>query len=65
MVEITDYNGRAHYLAVKAIAQVSEAGPSSQWHGIRSLVKTFDGKTIESSETAFDIAQKVQGVLHG
>ena len=44
-----------HYLALKTIARVTETGVSSQWHGIRSIVKTFDGQTLECSETAHEI----------
>ena len=31
-------------------AKVTEAGTSSQWHGIRAVVRLFDGSIIESSE---------------
>lgn len=48
-----------HFLAPEAIARVSEAGPSSQWHGIRSFVRTFDGKVLECSETAQEIAAAI------
>lgn len=44
-----------HYIAPQAIARVTEAGTSSQWHGIRSYVRTFDGAVLECSETAHEI----------
>lgn len=52
MIEITDYKGLKHYVAPSAIAQISEASASSQWHGIRCYVKLFDGTVIESGDTA-------------
>lgn len=48
-----------HYVAPTAIARVTEAGVSSQWHGIRSIVKLFDGTVLECSEVASDINKKV------
>ena len=54
MIEVHS-NGKAVYLAAVAIAQVTEAGVSSQWHGIRSYIKTFDGRTVECEETASQI----------
>lgn len=59
MIRITSPNGQAHYLAAAAIAQVTEGGPSSQWHGIKAYVKTFDGRTIEAQEEAGAIAKMV------
>lgn len=56
MIRITDINGKAHYLAAQNITRITEAGVSSQWHGIRSFVRTHDGVTIEATETADHIA---------
>ena len=47
--------GTVQYVSPRAIARVIEAGASSQWHGIRAYVKTFDGATLECSETAHEI----------
>ena len=49
------HSGTVQYVAPSAIARVVEAGESSQWHGIRSFVKTVDGATLECSETAHEI----------
>lgn len=59
MIKITDYKGRTHFVAADAIAKVSEAGASSQWHGIRCIVKLFDGSVIEAGDTADWIAAAV------
>lgn len=59
MIRITDHQGQAHYLAPDAIARVSEAPTSSQWHGIKAYVKTFDGETIEALDEAGSIAKMV------
>lgn len=59
MIKLTDRDGRAHYLAPNNIARITEAGASSQWHGIRAFVKTHDGTTLEVSETADQIAVQI------
>lgn len=41
-----------HHINPKAIARITEACPSSQWHGIRAIVKMFDGGILEVEETA-------------
>jgi hypothetical protein len=48
-----------HYVAPSAVARITEAGLSSQWHGIRSIVRLFDGSVIECSEVASDIRNQV------
>lgn len=56
MLKLHAPDGREIYLAPGAIAEVTEAGASSQWHGIRARIRTFDGRTIEVQETAKEIA---------
>ena len=63
MIKIIDDSGRTHFVAPEAISKVAEAAASSQWHGIRSYVKTFDGETIESQLSAADIALAVENAL--
>ena len=68
MIRLTTPNSSGcvtHYLAPSAIARITEAGPSSQWHGIRAYVRTFDGKVLECSETADWIAQQVVWASRG
>jgi hypothetical protein len=48
-----------HYVAADNIARITEAGVSSQWHGIRSFVRLFDGAMLECSEVASDISKQV------
>lgn len=60
MIKVTDMNGKAHYLSPANIARVTEAGASSQWHGIRAVVRTFDGATLEAQETAASIAKAIE-----
>lgn len=59
MVKIIDFNGRTVYAAPDAVASITEAGASSQWHGIRSIVKLFDGRVIEAQEEAGRLAAAV------
>jgi len=48
-----------HFVDPRNIARITEAGVSSQWHGIRSFVRLFDGAVLECSEVAADIAEQV------
>lgn len=59
MIQITDMDGRRHYLHPDAIARVTQAGPN--WHRIGAYVRTFDGKTIEAQESAEEISGAVSG----
>lgn len=59
MIKLTQHNGAAIYLAPEAIARITEAGASSQWHGIRSIVTTFDKQTLELQDRADDIAKAI------
>ncbi len=55
MIELTTPNSSGyitHYVASNNIARVTEASTSSQWHGIRAIVRLFDGDVLECSETA-------------
>ncbi len=59
MIQLTGINRNAIYLAPASIASVTEAGASSQWHGICAIVRTFDGQVQEVRERAVDIASQV------
>lgn len=48
MVEIHDLNGRKHLLNKSTILSIQEAGDSSKWHGINTIVHLSDGRTIEA-----------------
>lgn len=60
MIKLYDFNGTHHFVAAAAIARVSVACTSSQWHGIRSLVYLFDGKVIECNQTADEVRRLVE-----
>ena len=60
MIRVADMNGQAHHLNPASIARVTEAGASSQWHGIRALVRMFDGAVLEVQETAASIAHAIE-----
>ena len=55
MIEILRYDGRKELISPAAIARVTEGCASSQGHGIRSIVKLFDGQLIESCNTTDEI----------
>ncbi len=65
MIRLTDINGQTHYLAPETIARITEAGASSQWHGIRAFVRTSEGRTIEARETADEIGSWVISAARG
>ncbi len=58
MITVTDPQGHKITLAAQAIASVKETGASSQWHGIRAIVKCFDGEIIEAQETRDTIVKE-------
>lgn len=60
MIEVTDRNGRVHLLNPDGIVRVEEAGASSQWHGIRSHIKTTDGAVIECQQTIQELRSRLQ-----
>ena len=60
MIELDTEDGKKLYLAYNAISEVIEANTSSQWHGIKSYVKIFNGKTYGVSNTCSEIAKKVR-----
>lgn len=59
MIRITD-SRTVHYVAPDNIARLTEAATSSQWHGIRTIVKLFDGSTIEAQEPIETIRKLVE-----
>jgi uncharacterized protein YlzI (FlbEa/FlbD family) len=59
MITLTGTNGNKRYLAPPAIAAVTEAGASSQWHGICAIVRTFDGQVLEVRERADDVVRQI------
>jgi uncharacterized protein YlzI (FlbEa/FlbD family) len=60
MIKLTQHDGRAIHLAPAAIAQVTEADPR-EWHGIKALIVTFQGKTLEVQETADQVVAAMAG----
>ena len=61
MIQVTNIYGKKVFLAPSAIAEIIEAAASSQWHGIRAYIRTFDGRTIEVRESVDEIALAIQG----
>jgi len=60
MIELTTNTGTKHYVHKDAIAQITVAGVSSQWHGIRCYVKLFDGTVIDCRDTAAEVASMME-----
>ncbi len=60
MITLTGINRNAIHLAPAAIASVTEAGASSQWHGICAIVHTFDGQVLEVRQRADDIVRQIK-----
>lgn len=62
MFKLTKPDGRAAYVAPAAVASIDEACASSAWHGIRCIVRLFDGKVIECQEDAATVAKLAQNI---
>ncbi len=60
MIELRDIHGRRRYVAADAVASITETGASSQWHGIKCIVKLFDGSVIECGDECAAVAAAVQ-----
>lgn len=60
MIRVITADGLTNVLHPDAIARISEAPTSSQWHGIRAYVKLFDGSTIETQESVYEIEGAIQ-----
>lgn len=56
LLQIEGIDGRRQYVSAGAIVRITPAGASSQRHGIQSFVRLFDGRTIESRDTADGLA---------
>lgn len=52
MIPIHKRDGRTEWVRPDAVARITDAGTSSQWHGVNCYVKLFDGTTLECSDTA-------------
>ena len=59
MIKISAPLGKTTYLHQDAIASITEAGTSSQWHGIKCYVKCFDGTVLECGDTAKEVAEMI------
>lgn len=59
MIKLTTPSGAAIYVAPAAITSIHEAGASSQWHGIRSHVRTFDHHTYDVQQTVEEVRAAV------
>lgn len=60
MVKINRRNQHPLYAATNAIASVETPSASSQWHGIASIVRMFDGRVIESTDRPEVIVAQVE-----
>jgi hypothetical protein len=63
MIELTSRTSSGttkHYVSASAIARISEAGTSSQWHGIRAYVTLFDGQKLEVEQQASEINKLIE-----
>lgn len=59
IINVQDINGRCHMVNTDAIARVTEAGASSQWHGVKTIIKFIDGSVIEARSTMNEISSQL------
>lgn len=60
MITLHTCDGRKVLLHRDAIARIVETGVSSQWHGIRAVVTTFDSSRHEVSQTVREIEKLME-----
>ena len=48
------------YVHHGSIVRITVAGTASQWHGIRSIVRTHDGGVIESTDSAETLLRAIE-----
>lgn len=60
MIALNETCGRKHHVAIAEIASYAEAGNSSQWHGIRSIVFLRDRRVLEVRETTEQITAMIE-----
>lgn len=63
MIRLTDIDGKAFYLAPAAILQIDEAGAATRYHGINTVIRTYDKRTVEVRETAGQVIKAMQEPL--
>lgn len=59
LVEVRDHNGSRVTFNKESVISVQEAGPSSSWHGIHSLIRLVDGRLIECQDTYSQVQAKL------
>lgn len=60
MIALYDADGITHLVAKTAIARITEAEVSSQWHGTKCFVHLFDGSKIGSAEDINTILNRIE-----
>ncbi len=55
MLKLTGAPGHTVYVPAYLVASITVASASSQWHGIRCIVKTVHGQIYECQETAAEV----------
>lgn len=65
MIRLTAFDGQSHWVAPAAVASVTEASASSQWHGVKAIVRLFDGTLIEAQDEAKRIAERIAACRGG
>lgn len=61
LVESRDHNGKVLVFNSDQVVSMKEAGTSSQWHGIKTLIKLTDGQTLECAENITELSSKMGG----
>lgn len=59
MIRLHNIEGRIVWLSSESIESIAEAGPSSQWHGIRSII-CAGGRTYGARESVAVVMSMMQ-----
>lgn len=55
-----NHDGREIFVPKQSVASFIEAGTSSQWHGIYTILYTTDRRTIELSDRIEDVRRQFE-----
>jgi len=65
LIRTTDSRGNRVLITSAAVATVTEADASSQYHGTRSIIRLLDGRVIESRDGCRTIEEQMVQTVGG
>lgn len=59
LIGIEDSTGLHHFINTERVDRISEAEPACRYHGIKTIITTAGGYTIECRNSLADIQRKI------